>query len=196
MNCEKFSNMAVSQVLISMRIRELFKSYPLTEIAVIPIFICDQNHLHAISRKSNKNIKLFELKYEKLFSQIIITEMSDIIYQDFLNLWTNAINEKPFISLEYILSHSLSSSDPVSDIHLVPMENETALYYRIYGKMQFIGFISSELCELWVRQMKARTKLDVFRKKQAQSGATNFFFEAQQIFIRISFHPSFKGEKT
>lgn len=76
--------------------------------------------------------------------------------------------------------------EEVSDIHLLPREEDYALYFRHFGQLDFVENKPLDWGKRLISYFKYLANLDVGEKRKPQSGAIHYQFETGRVELRLS----------
>ncbi|CAO5678703.1 MAG: Type II secretion system protein E [Holosporales bacterium] len=82
-----------------------------------------------------------------------------------------------------------------SDIHIFSKEHTLDIYFRILGQMVLHKMHHKSVSSKLINRLKILSNLDIANTKTSQSGMFIYEKNQQTIHCRVSFHPSYFGEK-
>lgn len=82
-----------------------------------------------------------------------------------------------------------------SDIHFFSKEYTMDVYLRLYGHMKLYKIYHKSASSTLINRLKILAKLDIANTKTSQSGMFIYKENQYPIHCRVSFHPSYFGEK-
>lgn len=77
-------------------------------------------------------------------------------------------------------------NERVSDIHLIPLEKEYAVYFRKAGALVFFDYRSFDWGRRCIAHFKFLANLDVAEKRKPQSGSVHYTVKEHAIELRLS----------
>lgn len=82
-----------------------------------------------------------------------------------------------------------------SDIHIMPDEKITCLYFRIHGKLVLQKTWHKKFEARLLSRLKILSGLDIAQNRIPQSGRYTFKYQNRFVDLRVSTHPTIYGEK-
>jgi type II secretory ATPase GspE/PulE/Tfp pilus assembly ATPase PilB-like protein len=108
---------------------------------------------------------------------------------------TSQKNHTP-IPYEELFKHLLSPAieSHASDIHIIPKEKYADIFWRLDGVLSHQLGIPFNTYHQWVSQLKILANLDVSQKAKPQNGGFSYAHHQTKSDVRLSTHPTQRGE--
>ncbi|MCD8502249.1 MAG: GspE/PulE family protein [Bacillaceae bacterium] len=81
-----------------------------------------------------------------------------------------------------------------SDVHIYPIETNTAIYFRIDGKLWKFDEINNSQAEKLITHFKFRSKMDIGERRRPQNGSIIITTKSYTVSLRLSTLPSSTNE--
>jgi type IV pilus assembly protein PilB len=111
-----------------------------------------------------------------------------------LNKIESLVDGSPVVNLvSYLIVHAVRQG--VSDIHIEPGHQYTAVRYRVDGQLREVLRPRRDLHPALVSRLKVMGKMDIAEHRAPQDGRIHVMVEGREIDLRISTLPTVLGEK-
>lgn len=104
------------------------------------------------------------------------------------------VSDVPTVKVVNLIIYEAVQND-VSDVHVQPAEEQSAVRYRIDGVLRDVMHLPSRIHADVVSRLKVMANLDITNRRQPQDGRIRVNVEGHRVDIRMSTLPTIYGEK-
>lgn len=123
----------------------------------------------------------------------LLSQQSRLSSLPFSDQNTLEIDDKSMVrAAQLILYEGIAKG--ASDIHFIPQDKVTKVYYRIDGILQEVQLFHKPLWASLKSHFKVIAHLDVAEQRRPQDGRITFQYVSQSVDCRLSFIPTHQGE--